>query len=113
MLENIRDGGKLIVEDTHTSYMERFGPRKYSFIKYTKMLIDAVNQRFESFDGKHAERRIWSIAIYESIVSFSVNQKASYQKSTKNNGEWVKRWGARLSVRRAKDLVKPAREMEK
>lgn len=86
MLENIRDGGKLIVEDTHTSYMERFGPRKYSFIEYTKMLIDAVNQRFESFDGKHAERRIWSIEIYESIVSFSVNRKASYQTSTPTKG---------------------------
>lgn len=77
MLANINDGGKLIVEDTHTSYMNRFGPRKYSFIEYTKMLIDAVNRRFSSFDDGETERRVWSIAIYESIVSFSINKKAS------------------------------------
>jgi hypothetical protein len=77
LLGSIKDGGKLIIEDTHTSYMSGFGPKKYSFIEYTKMLIDAVNQRFGAFGGKASEKRIWSIAIYESIVSFSVNKRAS------------------------------------
>ena len=33
----IKDGGLLIVEDTHTSYMTKFGnPSKYSFIEWSK-----------------------------------------------------------------------------
>lgn len=87
LLESINDGGKLIVEDTHTSYMNGFGPKKYSFMEYTKALVDLVNKRFGAFDGENAERRIWSIAIYESIVSFSVNKSASAMISEPIRGD--------------------------
>ena len=86
MLLNIKDGGKLIVEDTHTSYMNGFGPRKYSFIEYTKMLIDRVNRRSSNIDQSSAERRVWSIALYESIVAFSINKKSSNLISTPVKG---------------------------
>lgn len=46
-IPRIRDGGLLIVEDTHTSYFKGFGyPSKYSFIEWTKRLIDNINSRF-------------------------------------------------------------------
>ena len=32
----MKDGGIIVVEDTHTSYMEKYGPKSKSFIEYTK-----------------------------------------------------------------------------
>jgi hypothetical protein len=49
LLENIKDNGMLVVEDTHTSYMEGYGPVEYSFINYVKELIDKINHNV--YDG--------------------------------------------------------------
>jgi hypothetical protein len=89
LLGSIKDGGKVIVEDTHTSYLKGFGPMKYSFIEYTKKLIDSINRRFGALDNLGSERRIWSIAIYESIVAFSINKKASQLISTPIKGSGI------------------------
>ena len=88
LIENIKEGGMLVVEDTHTSYMDGFGPKKYSFMEYTKKLADAINMRFGSFQQSAPDRRIWSIEIFESIVAFKVNRKASNLRSefTENGG---------------------------
>lgn len=89
MIGNIRDGGLLIVEDTHTSYMSGFGPRRYSFMRFVARQVDRMNGRFSAFDGPDAERRFWSVRIYESIVAFVINREASYLRSeaTDNGGE--------------------------
>ena len=89
LLENINDGGIIVVEDTHTSYMPGFGKRKYSFINYTKKLIDRINSRFSSFSNSKSERRVWSIQIYESIVAFCVNKDATsiVSSPTDNKGK--------------------------
>ena len=88
LISNIKDGGMLVVEDTHTSYMTGFGPRKYSFIQYTKNMIDLMNQRFGEFNNEKADHRVWSIRIYESIVAFDINKSAVNLKSepTYNGG---------------------------
>lgn len=88
LISNINDGGVLVVEDTHTSYMSGFGPKKYSFVEYTKKMVDAINQRFGGFAENKVDDRIWSIEIYESIVAFKVNRKASSLPSeiTDNGG---------------------------
>lgn len=89
LLENIRDGGTLVVEDTHTSYLSGFGPKKYSFVNYTKNMIDLINNRFSKFGKKKSEKRVWSLRIFESIVAFSVNKKATalLSKPTVNLGD--------------------------
>lgn len=81
LLENISDGGLLVIEDTHTSYMDGFGPKRYSFIEYTKQMIDGINRRFSKFDHLENERRVWSLKIYESIVAFAINRPASSLKA--------------------------------
>ena len=58
LLSSMNDGGIILVEDTHTSYMSGFGPKSKSFIEYTKMLIDKVNMRFEKFSHYPSERRV-------------------------------------------------------
>ena len=89
LLDNIKDGGLIVIEDTHTSYMEKFGPKKYSFIEYTKNMIDLINQRFSRFKNNETEDRVWGIRIFESIVAFNINKKASSlsSDSINNNGK--------------------------
>jgi len=77
LLNSIRDDGIIVIEDTHTSYMDGFGPKSKSFIEYTKKLIDDVNMRYEQFSHKKSERRFWSIEIVESMVAFKIKHEAT------------------------------------
>lgn len=75
---HINDGGVLIVEDVHASYLREFGnPSKYSFINYAKNLVDANNSRFPGLTvSKNSLRQlIYSICFYESIVCFHIDRK--------------------------------------
>ena len=46
-INNIKENGIIAIEDVHTSYLKKFGnPSKYSFINYSKHLIDLINSRF-------------------------------------------------------------------
>lgn len=87
LLDAIRDGGMLVVEDTHTSYMKGFGAPGRSFMQYVYQMADRINRRFARLDGP-AERRVWSIRLFESIVAFEVNRAASHRPSepTDNGG---------------------------
>ncbi|MDP6734856.1 MAG: hypothetical protein QF877_19305, partial [Gammaproteobacteria bacterium] len=87
VLDGISDKGMLVVEDTHTSYMEGFGDQKFSFIKYVKLWIDKINSRFGAFNTDQNSGKIWSVEIFDSIVAFKVNKEASELKSEliKNN----------------------------
>ena len=90
LLDSMNDGGIIVVEDTHTSYMYGFGPKKFSFIKYVKNKIDQINFRFAFKDLKQKEeRRIWSIEIVESMIAFRIDKVASHEVSipTDNKGE--------------------------
>jgi len=89
LLDNIKDNGMLIVEDTHTSYMPGFGEKNFSFMSYVSNFADKVNQRFGKFNDSLAEKRVWSVQIYESIVAFHINKQASHLQSTNvdNNGD--------------------------
>jgi hypothetical protein len=88
LLESMADGGILVVEDTHTSYLSGFGPKRKSFINYVKNRIDAVNGRFSELDIMSSERRFWSIEVVESMVAFKIRQAQTAMRSfpTTNNG---------------------------
>jgi hypothetical protein len=83
-IPNINDGGVVIIEDTHTSYMKNFGnPNKYSFINFTKKLIDDINYKFTDLGNFKVSLNdyIYSIQYFESFVVFHINAK----KTTYNN----------------------------
>lgn len=82
MLQNIRDGGLLVVEDTHTSYQDGFGARRHSFINYVKRLMDLINFRHWSLKSSRKDHRVWSIEIFDSIVAFRINETATFRTST-------------------------------
>jgi len=69
----INDGGIIIIEDCHTSYIKKFGFKKLSFINYAKKLVDNINNRYVEFNNKNSEKRVWSIQFFESIVALHFN----------------------------------------
>ncbi len=87
-LPNINDGGCIVIEDLHASYMADFGnPSSDSFINRVKQCIDEVNyrsSRIEDKDRAHGVDRdirqvevskaVHSISFFESIVGVFVDR---------------------------------------
>jgi hypothetical protein len=81
-LDHIRDGGVILIEDVHASYLERFGnPSPRSFVNWCKNQIDMINQRFDEVEklslNPLAERFrdiVHSISFYDSIVAIRVDR---------------------------------------
>lgn len=90
-IDNINDGGIIVIEDTHSSYLDGFGSSKFTFVNYVKGLIDKINNRSCLLNKKLSEKRIWSLQIFESFVVFRVNRKALKVSSfnIKNNGKLI------------------------
>ena len=90
-LENIKPGGKIIVEDTYTSYQKEYGyPSNHSFIKYAANLVDGINLRTPKIKtSKDSNKVISNISFYESIVSFSITSEADLElaEGIPNNGK--------------------------
>ncbi len=93
VVPSIRDGGLLVVEDTHTSYLSSFGgPSRRSFISYCKNIVDGVNFRFNRFSRKRKfEKAIYSVQFFESIVAFAIDRRlcAIKSRSTNNGGATI------------------------
>ena len=90
-IPNMNDEGVIVVEDTHTSYLKKFGnPSKYSFINYSKYIIDVINSRFPATEIKKNNdfrNKIHSISFYESIVALKINSKKSLESTVVRNNE--------------------------
>jgi hypothetical protein len=87
-VNNINDNGTLIIEDTHASYQKGFGnPNKYSFINYSKKIIDDINYRFPQLGSFRfsLNKSIYSIEYFESIVCFHINRKLCKSNILINN----------------------------
>ena len=78
-LEWINNGGMIVTEDTHTSFMSLFGnPSKYSFINFATNKGEALTKR-HTLIGKIDQlvSRVYSIRFFDSIVAFEINDKFS------------------------------------
>jgi len=78
VVNHINDGGILVVEDTHTSYMKPYNSSsKYSFIEFSKKNIDDINSKnsneMRKFNFTISEV-VYSIEFYESIVVYRVDR---------------------------------------
>ncbi len=79
-LDHIRDGGMLVVEDTHTSFMRGFGfPSHNTFINFARQSVDFLYARFPNLDiaQNKVTRLVYSIEFFESIVSFKIDRGLS------------------------------------
>ena len=88
-IENIKDGGLIIVEDVHASYLREFGnPWSYSFIKFTAKIVDSINSRAPSIKikGSRYANRIYRISYFESIVVLHINTYLCTKSIPTSNG---------------------------
>ena len=79
-INNIRDGGIYLCEDTHTSYWPEFGnPSKTSFIEFIKTSIDIINSRGPRIKRVDREEfnNVYSIQFFESVVCLLVDSTKS------------------------------------
>ncbi len=87
-IPNLNNGGLLITEDVMCSYMFEFGnPDKFSFINFSKKIIDDINFKFPKI-GKFKyslNDYIYSIQFFESIVVFEINRDLCYYNNTVTN----------------------------
>lgn len=83
-IEHINDGGLLVIEDTHASYMHAFGnPSKRSLVERVFTCVDEINYRSSAIDeiDQSTRRRldvniaglVHSIRFYESIIALSID----------------------------------------
>ncbi len=90
-IPNIKNGGMLITEDVHTSYLKRFdNPSKYSFINFVKKTIDDINSLFpEVKKFKFSlNKYVYSIQNFESMVVFFIDRTRCELNEIKiNDGE--------------------------
>lgn len=87
-IDNINDEGLIIIEDTHTSYLNQYGnPSKYSFINLLFKFVDKINHRSESLDITNAlNKPIYNISFFESIAVLKINRKLNLiSKEITNN----------------------------
>jgi hypothetical protein len=90
VLDSANERAIIIVEDTHTSYMDGFGNKKWSFMEYCFEIVNRINQRSSAITNPSlVENRIHSINFFESIVAFRIDRAKSKNKSypTDNLGE--------------------------
>ena len=94
-LPYIKNGGKIIVEDTSTSYLKKEfdNPSKYSFINYAKNVVDIIHRRSPLLRKKLSfySKKIFLVEFFESIVVFSIDSKKCFQNkevSNKAQNEW-------------------------
>lgn len=89
-IQNINDGGLLIVEDVHTNYFREFGnPSRYSFVNFAHRIVDGVNSRAYSLRRTYAQysSRVYSVSFFESMVVFKIDSSLCKQSvPISNNG---------------------------
>ena len=95
-LPYIRNGGKIIVEDTGTSYVKKefYNPSRYSFINYAKNIIDNIHRRSPLLKKRLNlySKKIFLVEFFESIVVFSIDSKKCFQNKEVHNkakNEWA------------------------
>ena len=81
-VNNINDDGLILIEDTLSSYNKKFfNPSRYSFINYSKFLVDDINSRVKKISKytglskiNSLKDRIYSIKYFTNFVAFYVNR---------------------------------------
>ena len=95
-LPYIKDGGKIIVEDTGTSYVKKEfnNPSKYSFMNYAKNVVDNIHRRSPLLKKELSlySKKIFLVEFFESIVVFSIDSKKCFENkevANKAKNEWA------------------------
>lgn len=89
-IDYVRDGGMIIFEDTHASYMFLYAnPSRYSFINHARALVDHLHARSPSAGISTATSKfrnsIFSIEFFDSVVAFKIDRRLCTTASSVSN----------------------------
>jgi hypothetical protein len=92
-LPNVRDGGVLIVEDVHASYLPEFGnPARHSFMQFALHAVELIQSRFPGLPaprsdiGRRIRDTVHRVSFHESIVVFHVDRARCVPNTPTTNG---------------------------
>jgi cephalosporin hydroxylase len=81
-LPHVKDGGVIIVEDTHTAYMPTHypAPRRFGLMAFAQHVVDAMHARHPLVthaapDQAGFGRAIHSVQFFDSLVAFHVDRR--------------------------------------
>jgi len=98
-IENINDGGLIVVEDTHASYLKEFkNPSYFSFINFCNKIVESIHRRCAGINKKinMYSKKVHSVSFYESIVVLNIDSKKCFESSIIANKD---SWGANIEKR--------------
>ena len=85
-INNINNDGLLIIEDTHTSYVNKYNTsKKYTFINFAKKIIDKLYKNDDTIyknDKFNLGKLVFSINFYQSCVIFNINKHKTSHNNT-------------------------------
>lgn len=87
--DQVNDGGLVVVEDVHASYMREFdNPSRHSFVNFAQFVTDSVNRRYNKLKPSRNGywQRVYSVAFYESIVVFNIDARRCWVGQIVENG---------------------------
>ena len=90
-VDNIKNNGVILIEDTHTSYMNYKGfknPSNNSLINFSTNIIENIHRRNPMVKKKMNifSKKIYSVEYFDSIVKININKsKINYSKNLQNN----------------------------
>lgn len=117
-LPHVRDGGVLIVEDVHASYLPEFGnPARHSFMQFAMHAVALIQTRFPALPapvsdvGRMIRDTVQSVTFHESIVAFHVDRtRCAANAPTTNGGASVQAADYRFKDERSAALRRLAGE---
>ena len=90
-LPHINNDGKIVIEDTHASYIKKHyrNPSIFSSMKFFNLIVDLINRRSPEADNTKANiytNKVYSVNFYESIVELNIDEtKCSTNELVFNN----------------------------
>ena len=91
----IKKGGVIIIEDTHTSYMNYKGfrnPSKNSLINFSTKFIENLHRRNPMLKKEinHFSNKIYSIEYFDSIVCFNISSETQRKSQSLENNKTLR-----------------------
>lgn len=89
-INNIKDNGMIVIEDTVTSYMKKKGfnnPSRYSFINYCNLIIESIHRRNSLLNKKNNiySKKVNSIKFYDSLVVLNIKDTIKEKSNSISN----------------------------